>query len=441
MKNSKNNKNSSRTIEWKNDRLITWDEWFYAIVTDKIHHMNGFSCLSVINPACYKHIWAEVELLNYTTKNESYKTQNVRGFSLCVKLWHQVVSHALTCLCAYWSLRCWSIWADCLLTGWLAGWLAAVVLSVSLPPVSLPQLEGDSAFLRDAFAARWTVFSRHVLVCAFIISDWKITGSAVRPPLAPRYTQEWSAERTEPERAASDAASGCRFDCIFTRCSGGERRGGRQEQRSTGVQQPGWIATCFLVLSVTAVGACVCLHEAAGWGSQPAVSPPPDTWSPLDLRPTKDDNVVWIWNGACRWAKFSASEKHRNHGQSSAVSVCVCVCVCVCVLTSPTGCLTDGAALTETAASRCGCSLTGGIAHWHPGTRTEPVRSSSSNRGCVCVRVCLLCYHVTVCCCAVFNGHKKGGVCVILAMCVWVCLWQKTRATWFFFFFFFFWTA
>lgn len=40
--------------------------------------------------------------------------------------------------------------------------------------------------------------------------------------------------------------------------------------------------------------------------------------------------------------------------------MCVCVCMYICVLAFPSGCLTDGAALSETAASRCGCSLTGG---------------------------------------------------------------------------------
>ena len=214
--------------------------------------------------------------------------------------------------------------------------------------------------------------------------------------------------------------------------------GGRQEQqRSTGVQQPGWIATCFFFFFFSVEchrssrGACVSLHEAAGWRSLPAtVSPPPDAWSPLDLRPTEDD-IVWIWNGACRWAKFSASEKHRNHGQSSAVSVCVCVCVCVDVSQwlldwwcridrdsgQPVWQLADrGGSLTDTR----------GLA---PSLSAAAAAAAAANtlEG-VCVCVCLLCYHATVCWCAVFNVHpKKGGVCVILAMCVWVCVCDRKQ--------------
>lgn len=44
--------------------------------------------------------------------------------------------------------------------------------------------------------------------------------------------------------------------------------------------------------------------------------------SRLNLDPSK--TTLWIWNGACRWAKFSASEKHQNHGQSSTVSAKSC---------------------------------------------------------------------------------------------------------------------
>lgn len=55
--------------------------------------------------------------------------------------------------------------------------------------------------------------------------------------------------------------------------------------------------------------------------------------SRLNLDPSK--TTLWIWNGACRWAKFSASEKHQNHGQSSAVSAKSCwisppLSLCVC---------------------------------------------------------------------------------------------------------------
>lgn len=45
----------------------------------------------------------------------------------------------------------------------------------------------------------------------------------------------------------------------------------------------------------------------------------------------------------------------------------------ICVLAFPSGCLTDGAALSETAASRCGSPLTGG-----PGADTRDFLPSLS---------------------------------------------------------------
>lgn len=141
--------------------------------------------------------------------------------------------------------------------------------------------------------------------------------------------------------------------------------------------------------------------------------------SRLNLDPSK--TTLWIWNGACRWAKFSASEKHQNHGQSSAVSAKSCWIspppLSLCVLTFPSGCLTDGAALTETAASRCGCSMTGwgGLIPGDCGCRIR-------------LQALWWCHNV------VLVGLTPLFLFVALRTCasqpcvgVWVYLWQKTE--------------
>lgn len=89
----------------------------------------------------------------------------------------------------------------------------------------------------------------------------------------------------------------------------------------------------------------------------------------------------------------------------------------LCVLTFPSGCLTDGAALTETAASRCGCSMTGwgGLIPGDCGCRIR-------------LQALWWCHNV------VLVGLTPLFLFVALRTCasqpcvgVWVYLWQKTE--------------
>lgn len=153
-----------------------------------------------------------------------------------------------------------------------------------------------------------------------------------------------------------------------------------------------------------------------GWFNGAAVSPSHRLWtagrrdSRLNLDPLK--TTLWIWNGACRWAKFSASEKHRNHGQSSAVSAKKKKNECV--LTFLSGCLSDGAALTETAGSRCGCLLTRGDRSLIPGDwyRACPQQA---------VGDLWLCYNVMICWVLFLFMAEVMCVNCYVAMCMWVC--------------------
>lgn len=174
-------------------------------------------------------------------------------------------------------------------------------------------------------------------------------------------------------------------------------------------QLPVWVTTCPNGCHRSRL---VYLHEAA-WFNGAVASPSPRLWahdrrhSRLNFEPAK--TTSWIWNGACRWAKFSASEKHRNHGQSSAVSarsrLRVCVCACAC--------MNDGAALTETATNRCGCSLTGApAADARHRQRSCPQRAAGSAAMMSC------CYLLT-CLWQVYRG-----VCVCVGGCARHC-WMR----------------
>lgn len=140
-----------------------------------------------------------------------------------------------------------------------------------------------------------------------LISDWKITGILVRPPLAPIYTQEERREKsnlTKPHRTLRLAPALRAF--LW--------RGARQKPPSAGHNSR---VSPRRVCTECHRSRAVYLHEA-GCFNGAAVSPCHRLWtddrcdSRLDLDALK--TARWIWNGACCRAKFSASEKHRNHG-------------------------------------------------------------------------------------------------------------------------------
>lgn len=91
-----------------------------------------------------------------------------------------------------------------------------VSLSVfNLPSESCPIYPGQSStargrqrFLVGRLGRSEDRLCRHVLVLCVLISDWKITGSLVRPPLAPRCTREGRRGQIKAKQARFDAAVG-----------------------------------------------------------------------------------------------------------------------------------------------------------------------------------------------------------------------------------------
>lgn len=83
-----------------------------------------------------------------------------------------------------------------------------------------------------------------------LISDWKITGSLVRPPLAPVYTQEGRGEEIDPVEPFFDAAVGSCFSPFFL----ADRRS-RPQGTAAGSNRN------VFARSVTAVGLCVYVEE------------------------------------------------------------------------------------------------------------------------------------------------------------------------------------
>lgn len=140
-----------------------------------------------------------------------------------------------------------------------------------------------------------------------LISDWKITGILVSPPLAPIYTQEERREQSNRSEARWTRRLAPALRVFFC----GE--GGRQKKQSAGDNSR---AESQRVCTECHRSRAVYLHEA-GWFNGAAVSPSHRLWtddrcdSRLDLAALK--TTLWIWNGACCRAKFSASEKHRDH--------------------------------------------------------------------------------------------------------------------------------
>jgi len=99
------------------------------------------------------------------------------------------------------------------------------------------------------------------------------------------------------------------------------------------------------------------------------------------------------------------------------VRVCARACVLVCVLTFPSSCLSDGAALRATAASRCGCSLTGEDRVTESRGPTPSPSGGGQRGGCL-----WLCDNPMVC--WDYGGvfvYGRGDVCQLLCSRVCVC--------------------